>query len=100
MEVNIMTFVEEGELAPVPTNIPEPPKKSSKEKWKKKKKKSAVRESEGRFVIRLKAPGSAQTVEVVEENGRLGSTAEILTKAIVHSAAEEGVVLAVEAASV
>jgi hypothetical protein len=73
------------------------PRKSPKEK-RKKKKKSATRESEGQFVIRLKTPGSAQPVAAVEEEGRPGSMAEILT-ATVHSA-ENGEVLAAEASSV
>jgi hypothetical protein len=96
LEVNIMTFVEEDK-APEPI-APEPPRKSPKEKQKKKKK-SVTRESEGQSVIRLRTPCSAQPGEAVEEEGRLGSMAEILTAPTVHSL-EDGAVLAAEAASV
>jgi hypothetical protein len=59
--------------------LPKHPKKSPKEKRKKKKKISAARESERRFVIRLKTSGSAQTAEAVEVEGRPRTTTEILT---------------------
>jgi hypothetical protein len=94
-----MIFMYEEEIAHLPV-VPEPPRKLAKDKRKKKKKKkSAVRESEGEFVIRLKTPGSAPTAESVQAEGRPGSTAEILTEATVHSA-EEGAVLAAKAVSV
>jgi hypothetical protein len=91
-----MTFVEE-EIVPQPV-APQPPRKSPKEKWKNKKK-SATKESEGRFVIRLKTPGSAQSAEAMEEEGRLGSSAEILAAPTIQSA-EDSAVLAADAASV
>jgi hypothetical protein len=96
-EVDIIAFVEE-EIAPVPV-VPEPPRKSPKDNWKKKKKKSVTRESEGRFVIWVKTPGSAQPAVSVEEERGPGSMARILTEETVHSA-EDDAVLAAEAASV
>jgi hypothetical protein len=94
-EVEIMTFEEEEKITHV---VPEPPRKSPKEKRKKKRRISALQESEGRIVIRLKTTGSAPIAEAVEEEGRPGRTAEILMPTV-HSA-EEGAVLATEVASV
>jgi hypothetical protein len=88
-----MTFVEEEDVALAPA-VPEPPRKSVKEK-RKEKKKSATLEFEGRFVIQLKTSGSEPTAAVVEEEGRLVSTNEILTATTVHSA-EDGAVLAMQ----
>jgi hypothetical protein len=94
-EVEIMTFEEEEEIT---HDVPEPLRKSPKEKRKKKRKKSAPQESKGRIFIRVKTTSSAPSMEAVEEEGRLGSTAEILTT-IVHSM-EEGTVLAMEVVGV
>jgi hypothetical protein len=95
-EVDIMTFKEE-EIASEPV-VPQPPRKSPKEK-RKKRKRPATRESKGRFVIRLKTPGSTQSAEAIEEERRPGSTAEILSAPTVHSA-KDGAILAAEAASI
>jgi hypothetical protein len=65
----------------------------------KKKKKMATRESEGPFVIRLKTPSPAQPAEAMEEEGRQGRTAKVLTAPTIYSA-EDGAVLAAEAVSV
>jgi hypothetical protein len=73
--------------------LPQPPRKLPKEKWEKKKK-PTTRESEGRFVIRLKTPGSAQLAEAVEEERRPRSMTEILSAPTIHSAEDDAVLAA------
>jgi hypothetical protein len=78
--------------------VPEDVRNSQKEKRQRKCKRSSQPETGGRLVIQLKRTSSARPAEATEDNGRPGSTAEILTAAV-HSA-EGGAVLATEVAHV